>query len=216
MLPLAFGAAISPILLVAIVFILSGKTKPLSRSFAFLLGASITLGGVTTVFLLLVKAPIGPGDSSSGSDAVSTALRGFAALILLGLGVRNLRHRGEPPNKKRAERIQGSKTRAFVVIGLVVMLSNVTTLVLYIPALHMISSSNISDTDQAIALILLFTITMLPLLIPLAVTLAAGPKSGPMLANLNQFVTKHNAVINATVCFGFAAYLGYAAIAPAI
>lgn len=213
MLPLAFGAAISPMLLVVQVLVLSGKNKPISRSVAVTVGAGIMLLGLSLAFATLLN---GFGQTPSGQKpSVGVEIvRGVAVALLVFLGVRNLMHRDRPPNTKRAEKLEDAKLLAFFGAGLVVMLTNVTTLVLFAPALHMILGSTVSETDKIIAYCLLFLITMLPLLVPLAIAVAMGPHAAEFLAKLNVFVTRHNATISAVVCFGFAIYIAYLAIGP--
>ena len=213
LLPLAIGAAVSPLLLVIQILVLSGKNKPISRAVGVAVGAGVMLLGLSLAFLTLLS---GFGQTPAGvkPDDVTEGLRIATSIILVVLGFRNLAQRGRPPNTARAEKLEDAKWRAFVAVGLIIMLTNITTLVLFAPALHLITQAPVSKTDQIIAYAILFCITMLPLLLPLAVTVAMGKNAGKFLAKLHLFVTKHNAVISATVCFAFAVYLGYMAIAP--
>lgn len=213
MLPLAFGAAISPMLLVVQVLVLSGKNKPISRSIAVTVGAGVMLLGLSLAFITLLNGfgQTPPGQKPSVGVEV---VRGVAVVLLVFLGVRNLMHQDRPPNTKRAEKLEDAKLSAFIGVGLVVMLTNVTTLVLFAPALHMIMRAPVTETDKVIAYCLLFVITMLPLLVPLGIAVAMGSHAEGFLSKLNVFVTKHNAVISAVVCFGFAVYIGYLAIGP--
>lgn len=64
------------------------------------------------------------------------------------------------------------------------MLTNVTTLVLFAPALHMIVAAPIPTGEKFLAYLLLFAITMSPLLLPLAVAVAMGKKAEPVLSSL--------------------------------
>lgn len=213
MLPLAFGAAISPMLLVVQMLVLSGKNKPISRSVAVTIGAGIMLLGLSLAFATLLNS-FGQTPTGEKPSFAVEAVRGLAVLLLIFLGVRNLMHRDRPPNTARAEKLAEAKWRTYVGVGVVIMLTNVTTLVLFAPALHMIMHADVSQTDKLIAYGLLFFITMLPLLLPLGIALAMGRNAERFLSKLNAFVTKHNAVISAVVCFGFAIYIGYLALAP--
>lgn len=212
-LPLAVGAAISPMLLVVQVLVLSGKHKPVSRAVGVTVGAGVVLLGLSLAFATLLK---GFGQDPTGGKPSLTMeiIRVLAALLLLFLGIRNIANRHRPPNASRANRFAEAKWREFVAVGMLVMVTNISTLVIFAPALHMIVAAPVSNVDKAITYCLLFLITMAPLLIPLGATVALGAKAKPWLARLNEFVTRHNATISAIVCFGFAAYLGYLAIAP--
>lgn len=212
-LPLALGAAISPMLLVVQVLVLSGKNKPISRAVAVTVGAGIMLLGLSLAFITLLNGfgQTPPGDEPS---AATESVRGIAAIILVILGIRNLMHRDRPPNTTRAKKLAQAKWRDYVAVGVIVMLTNVTTLVLFAPALHIVMNAQVSQPDKIIAYCVLFAITMAPLLIPLLIALAMGKKGAQFLSKLNIFVTKHNAVISAVVCFGFAVYIGYLAVSP--
>ncbi len=203
--PLAFGAAISPLLLIVQVFVLSGGHKPIVRASAVTVGAFASLA----VFTLLLVLFFHGTTAATGGKSVSSAWVHFGAAFLLALlGVRNLRNRQvDSKNASRAQKMARARSLDFLAIGVVVMILNVTTLVLFAPAVHDIVSSTVSTTDRVIAYTLLVVISLLPLLIPLIATVAMGSNSVAFLAKLNEFVTKHNAVINACVCFGFAAYL---------
>lgn len=212
-LPLAVGAAISPTLLVVQVLILSGKHKPVSRAVGVAVGAGVVLLGLSLAFATLLT---GFGQTPSGEkpSLVSEIIRVVAALLLLFLGIRSVANRKRPPNTARAQRFAEAKWREFVAVGMVIMITNISTLVLFAPALHMIVTAPVPEVDKAIAYCVLFLITMAPLLVPLGAAVALGDRAKPWLARLNAFVTRHNATISAIVCFGFAAYLIYLATAP--
>lgn len=203
--PLALGAAISPLLLIVQVYVLSGGRQPIIRALSVTVGALIALGGFT---LILVFFFHGTSALSGGKSTTSAYIHFGAALLLLLLGLRNLKNRDKDSSSaNRAKKIADARSSTFLVVGIVIMLFNVTSLVLIAPAIHDIEAASVSTSDKVLAYILLMVIALLPLAAPLIVTVAMGSKSAPFLAKLNQFVTDHNAVINACVCFGFAVYL---------
>lgn len=210
--PLGLGAMISPMLLVIQILTLTGKTKPVRRAAAITLGAGLALAGITVV-LLTIASGIDLGTKHT-ADPTSAIVKGICALALLGLGIRNVARR-RTSSAHHPNRLASAKTRAFFVAGLLGMVSNVTSLVLYIPAMHIVYNARVTTADQGIAIAIMYLLTMLPLLAPLAVAVALGPKSADVLAAMNRFVTKHSSDINAGLCFVFAAYLGYGAVAAA-
>lgn len=210
--PLGVGAMISPLLLVIQVLTLTGKSKPVARAAAITLGAALALA-VITVVLLTIARGIDIG-AKHGSNPTSAIVKGICAAALLGLGIRNLAHRRDTTSH-RLDRLATAKTHAFFIAGLLGMLSNVTSLVLYIPAMHIIYNSQVADSGKGIAILIMYVLTMLPLLAPLTIALAMGQRSTTVLAAMNRFVTKHSSAINAGLCFVFAAYLGYGAIVAA-
>lgn len=207
--PLAVGAMISPVLLIVQVLTLTGREKPVARAIAIAAGSAVTLLAITAV---LATAAAGiQVEHQTGPDPVGAAIRGVCALVLLALGARSLARRGSPQGD-RGKRLANVKTRGYFVVGLLAMLSNVTSLVLYIPAMHLIVHANVDGGGKLAATAMLFAFTMLPLWLPLAMTLSLGSRSTAVLSRLNAVVTKHTEVINAVICFAFAAYLTYGAI----
>lgn len=208
--PLGLGAMISPMLLVIQVLTLTGKSKPLQRAAAITLGAAVTLA-VITALLLTIAGGIDIGAKHAANPA-SAIIKGICAVALLALGIRNVAHRRDAMGQ-RLDRLATARTRAFFIAGLLGMLSNVTSLVLYIPAMHAIYNSQVVSSSKGIAIVIIYLMTMLPLLAPLAIALSMGPRATTVLEVMNRFVTKHSSMITAALCFVFAAYLGYGAIA---
>ena len=118
LLPLAIGAAVSPLLLVIQILVLSGKNKPISRAVGVAVGAGVMLLGLSLAFLTLLS---GFGQTPAGvkPDDVTEGLRIATSILLVVLGFRNLAQRGRPPNTARAEKLADAKWRAFVAVGLI-------------------------------------------------------------------------------------------------
>lgn len=207
--PLGVGAMISPVLLVIQVLTLTGKTKPVRRAAALTAGAAVTLA-VVTLLLFTIATGVDIG-TNRHADPASVIVKGICAVVLLGLGIRSLIHRRHA-RRRDMKRLASAKTRAFLAAGLLGMLTNVTSLVLYIPAMHITYEAQVSLADKATAVLIVYLFTMAPLLVPLVIALALGPKAGAILGAMNRFVTKHSADINAGLCFVFATYLGYGAV----
>lgn len=206
-LPLALGAAVSPMLLIVQLLTLSGRTQQVRRATAITLGAGVMLALITAL-LLTVGQNIDAG--KSGSDPVGAVIRGVCADLLLFLGYRNVKKRGKESDGY-GKRFANVKLRGYFVGGGVIMLADFTSLILYIPAMHIIVRSSAGSSAQAAAVAMIYVFTMLPLIVPLVIALAMGSKSDQILGSMNVFVTKHAAVINATICFAFAIYLAWGA-----
>ena len=206
-LPLALGAAVSPMLLIVQLLTLAGRKEQVRRALAITLGAGTVLALITAL-LLTVGQNLNTG--SSGPDPVGAAIRGVCAALLLFLGYRNVRKRGKP-SSGYGKRFANVKLRGYFVGGGVIMLADFTSLILYIPAMHIIIRSSAGSSAQAAAVLMIYIFTMLPLIVPLVIAVAMGSKSDHILGSMNAFVTKHAAVINATICFAFAIYLAWGA-----
>lgn len=211
-LPFALGAAVSPTLLTLELLILTGPVKRKMRSWMFVLGAAVT------IFLFGVFAATAlqrAGDESPSVSPWTIAVEALVALALLALGVRQLlpaRTAAERHHSSVANRIQSARTPVFFVVGVVAMLANFSTLVLYLPAVHIIVHSDATSGERWTAALLLWIITILPLILPVLAVSIVGHRSDALLARLNSWTTRHSRQINAGLCLLFAALIGYSAV----
>lgn len=217
MLPFALGAAVSPTLLTLELLILTGKTHRKSRAWMFVIGASLT------IFLFgLMAATIlrNVGDTTaSAQDPWSIGIKAVLALALLGLGIRQLRPAktaGERHHSKTADRMQTAKAPFFLIVGAVGMLLNFSSLVLYLPAVHLIVHSGDPVETRWAAGLMLWVITITPIVLPVLAVSIVGHRSDALLTRLNTWTTGHSRQINAGLCFLFAALLGFSALQGAL
>ena len=207
-LPLALGAAVSPLILTLVVLILAGRTKPVLRGWVFTAGVAVVLVGYSFVGAKLLH--LGQSDPSKHSVS-SGVIRLVATVLLLLLGIRALRSKSDRSGALM-KRMDSARTSEFFVIGMLTMVANFTSIVLFLPALHDIDHADVSSTDKLLAYAMLVAITLLPALVPVLIATLLGPRGQPMLDALNRFVTAHSRQINAGICFVFALYLGYQGI----
>jgi hypothetical protein len=199
-LPLAAGAAVSPTLLAVQLVTLSRKSRPLARSWAVAAGAATVLAGFAIAALLVARSSGGSNSPSEAGAIVKLA----AAALLVALGTRTLVRAPRPP---KPERVGPHPFRQAVLLGAALMLTNFSTIALFFPAMHAIGISRVAAADKVIAFVLLYLITLLPVLIPpLAVTLL-GQRATPLLQGLNRFFVRHHRGLDAGICFAFAALL---------
>ena len=129
--PLALGAAVTPTIIAAKLLSLTAKTRPLARAWALAGGCAVVLVGVS-VLASAVAAGSGGSDSPSRAGGI---VKLVAAVLLVGLGTRALRHRGDPPKPKPHKDERPHLGRSFV-FGAGLMVTNFSSLVLYFPAMH--------------------------------------------------------------------------------
>lgn len=201
-LPLALGAAVSPTVLAVNLLVLGSPTKPRSR------GAFFALGGFSVIGVLTVVALVGllptTASSNTGANTTGAVIDLVCAALLTLLGVRALLKRpSEAPARKPTE----GPWFEYLGLGAIVMATNFTTMVLYIPAMKEISHSNAPTGDQAVAVVLVFLVTTLTVWFPLLFTVAAPSAADRVLGAVNRFVTDHQRMVTAVVCLGFAALL---------
>ena len=141
--PIAVGAAISPVVLIVNVLLLSSRTRPIARASWYAIGCAII---------------------------IQPAWR-------------------------------------FVFAGLGAMGVNMTTLVLYLSLDAEIVRSEVSAIDDAIALAIADVIILLPVWLPLVLTVFAPTVAHRVFGPLNDFLTRHKWAIEIIVPGGFAVYL---------
>jgi Sap, sulfolipid-1-addressing protein len=203
--PLALGAAVSPTLFAVQLVTLSRRTAPLARAWAVAAGAALVLAGFTAAALLLARSTGG----SHGRSAAGAVVKLAAAAVLVVLGARTLL-RGPQPAKP--ERVGPHPGRQSFAIGAGLMLTNFSTIALFFPAMHAIGIARVPVDGKVAAFVLLYVITLLPVLLPPTAVTLLGPRATPALHALNRFFVAHHRAVDAGICFVFAALLGFAGI----
>jgi hypothetical protein len=204
-LPFALGAAVSPTLLTLEFLILAGKVQPKVRAWFFVVGATVVL---IAFALLCVSVLSKAGDANGGPvNPWTIVIDGVVILLLGALGIRELRHKkpadAEPSKLRR--RMATAKAPVFFGIGALAMMGNFSTLVLYIPAVHIITRSTDQTSAKVGTGLMLLVITLLPLWLPVLAVSIVGHRSDALLAKVNVFTTKYQRQVNAGICFVFAA-----------
>jgi threonine/homoserine/homoserine lactone efflux protein len=212
-LPLALGAAVSPTAFVVELLILSSRTSPRAKAWAYLLGFATVLVAAVVLFLtVLSRAADADG---GGHTTTGRIVDGLAALLLAGVGIRSLMPKATPGEKhtsKVATRIGEAGPGFYVGVGAVTMLINFSTLILLAPACHEITRSMASSGVKAFCAVMLVVVTLLPVLLPVLGVTVLGSRADAVLARINSFVSRHSRQINAAVCLVLAALLAWKAI----
>jgi len=216
-LPLAVGAAISPSLIALQVLVLASKESAKLKALALTAGAAATLAVISVLAATLLRsADNRAADSSHGATYIGLHL--VCAAILAGLGVRALLKKpspGERHQSKVGAKLSAAGPGFFLGVGVVGMLTDVSSLVLFIPAMHDIVRSDVGFADKVAVYAFLFVMVLLPLILPLLLVVAMGKRADVLLAQLNGFIGKNARFINAGICFIFAVYLAVLGIKAA-
>lgn len=207
-LPLALGAAVSPTLLTLQLLILAGVRDQKRRAWAMALGCAVVLLGFMAVLATVAK---GIDIASSHQDAVERGVKIGAAVLLILLGLRSLRHRHDPP-KPRSERVQEAKPRLFFGVGAGAMAGNASSLVLVLAATHITITAGLPPDQQFILLAIVYVFTMLPVVLPVLAATLMGKRADPVLARMNRVTTTYEHQINAGIAFFFAVLLLYSGL----
>ncbi len=206
-LPLALGAAVSPTLLALQLLVLTGSTRRMARAWALAAGAALVLAG----FMVLCATVLARLVTHHGRTSTTGAVVALgAAALLIGLAARTLLHRPEPGATQRSalgDRLATAPTGWFVGAGALGMATNLSTLVLVLPAMHEITRSDAGTGAQVAAAVLLYVVTLLPVLVPVVGVVLLGARADGVLASAHGWVTRNSRRIAAGVELAFAAYL---------
>ena len=208
MLPLAIGAAVSPLVLLGQLAQLSG---PGGRALALRRSLGYLLGGLAVVVIWTLCAgwiahrlPT----QHPETDPVAAAVQLLLALALAGLALQTLRR----PLVDATPCFPGRDVAATGLLapllqGLGLMAVNVTSLVLFLPAAQLVGRSAQPWSMRLTAWIALDLITLLPVWLPPALLLLSGPVGARLLDRFGQWVNRHRRAIDAAVAAGFALLL---------
>jgi len=209
--PLALGAAVSPAVLTAIVLILGGR-RAIARGAMFTVGVLTVLSGLTIRGLLITHH----SDPSATRTQITHDVYGLLGIVLLVLAIITLLRphthsdTGTPVHTSDPETNSGML--AVFGLGFGLMISNLSTILLYLPAMHAVSESTISTASKAIAVAVALAITSIPVSVPMLLRICLPQRSAPIFGAINRFVTGHQRAITITVEIGFGLYLIFRAL----
>jgi hypothetical protein len=196
--PLALGAAISPVLFLLQLNALTG-TRPIARGSALTAGAAIVLIVGSTVGVLL------GGTGFSERETLQAVINIVFGVLLLAVGLRALLRPAKP---KPTESDAGPKSvRSAFLAGAGGMATNVTTFALYIPALALIAGSNLPLGQRGLAGLIILLITLMVAWVPLLLAVVIPSVSDRLLPALGNWMNANSRWIQVVLCFGFGIWL---------
>ncbi len=213
-LPLALGAAVSPGLLAIVLLILSSEPRPKARAWSYVLGVVTVIVVFTLVGIVTLRALVGA--FGMPSTAWSVAVKVAVALVLLVLGWRYLRLPGGRSDDAQpwfVSRLSAAGPPAFYALGVATMLTNWSTLLLYLSALEVIRTAAASPALALLASGVVLLITIGPLLVPVVAVTIVGHRSDQLLAVMGQFASRHSDRIIAGIYFVLAVLIAASALA---
>jgi len=214
-LPLAIGGAISPILLISVVLVLSGEHKPRQRALAFAIGSIAGLVVLTVLVATLFHSVghTGTGPTTAGSVIDITL---GVLLTVFGLGrLAELAYRGsrrDPADPVPAAddtppaADHGGVARSLA-LGFALMATNVTTLALYLAALKDVAEAKVDDLARFVTIAVVIAVIMVPVVVPLLLTVVVPREAKRILAAVRSFVTRYRSLITGIFVTVFGAYL---------
>ena len=197
LLPLGIGAAISPWpTTVTIMFLSTGR--PLAKALAYLTGYSAVLVAIGT-FALTV---FGGGDYEGGdrSSAVGGTIDVVFGILFLVLALKLWLKAPDPsaPPPRWMSAFGSINTIGAFLLGVFMMVTNFSTLPLYIAGLKEIVTANLNPAGTLFALVLFILLIVVELLVPIGVYARSPGRGGELLDGARQWLEKYNRVI--TIC----------------
>jgi cytochrome c biogenesis protein CcdA len=207
-LPLAVGIALSPIPIIAVVLMLTSRRAKVNGP-AFVLGWLIGLGFVG-VIVLAVAGSAGANKSGSPATWVGWVKIALGVLLLL-VAARQFRGRPHGDEQPQMPKWMATidNTTPVAAVGLAAVLSgaNPKNLLLAVGGGAAIAQTGIPGAQQAIAYLIFALIATLGVGIPVILYFALGERSEKLLADLKDWMTRHNGVIMTVLCLIIAAKL---------
>jgi hypothetical protein len=212
-LPLALGAAVSPGLLAIVLLILSSDNRPKARAWFYLLGVVTVILAATLVGIVTLRAL---GEAlGTPPTSWSIAIKVAVALALLGLGWHYMRPSDARPADRRPwleARLRAASPPVFYVLGVATMLTNWSTLLLYLSALEVIRATATSTAMTLLASCVALLITIGPLLLPVMAVTLIGHRSDRLLALLGPLASRHSNQIIAGIYVVLAVLVAVSAV----
>lgn len=197
LLPLGIGAAISPWpTTVTIMFLSTGR--PLAKALAYLIGYSAVLVAIG-IFALTV---FGGGDYEGGdrSSAVGGTIDVVFGILFLVLALKLWLKAPDPsaPPPRWMSAFGSINIIGAFLLGVFMMVTNFSTLPLYIAGLKEIVTANLNPAGTLFALVLFILLIVVELLVPIVVYARSPGRGGELLDGARQWLEKNNRVI--TIC----------------
>jgi len=196
--PFIFGAAISPVLLVTVLYILSRPTQPIKKALVYLLAGIITISTITAI--IFYSTQIRP-EPAPRNDLIPHLIIGF---LLLFLAI-DIYKKG--PSKKKPKETKGRGLIGFFGLGVLLMLTNFTTIAMIFEVALDLRQLQILGTQKLFYLLITVFFSILPILLPLFILLIAGKNSEKILEKLSGFMQKYAHIVTSAFFAILGAYV---------
>lgn len=204
-LPLALGAAMSPTFLAMQVVVLTSPAPgALRRGWALAAGSMsmlllISFGGVS----LLNSIPVLHTDGPTWTQAVILVVAGVALLLV----ARQVHRRPKERRDSILDKLVDAEPPFIFAAGAVRLALNASTLALYLPALHIITSADVDLVVKGLAFLMLFLITETAVLGPVLAVTIAGDKAKPVLTRIHDRMEQLSKPLTVGTAAGFGVVL---------
>lgn len=206
--PLAL-AAIAPIMILAVIMMLSAKGGlPKALSFIFARIIAYTIWGV---LLLGLNDKLSDGGSDEASVA-SLVIKSLLGVLLLVQAIRTYVGEDDPdaPPPKWMTALDKASPIALFGIALLLSVIQVRFVLLMMAGTSSIADAALSSGQVVVALAFLVVAVIWPQLLPILVYLVMGKKAQALLTSMNVWLTRNQRMVNVVVLglFGVVLLIG--------
>lgn len=205
--PLAFGAAISPTALMGLILLLSISKKPRLSGIGYYIGSLILVLIVVAMGLILGA---GITSSSSHPNPALSIIDLIIGIILVIMGIRRILR----PQKLSKRSLQmGSNFSTYVVFlkglsfGFGMFLINFSTIIIVLEAGKLISTSSADVYGKLLVTIILVLITLLVCEVPLIMCFMFPKNANVILRRVNIWMKKNGHILMGLVILAIGVYL---------
>ena len=204
--PLSIGAAFSPTVLALLLVVLSGR-RSVARATSFLVGLLLVFAGLTVLGLAISHSTHASPSRTDVTKAIDLMAGALLLLLALGTLLRGLlREPGVQKEGPPKPTHDPGLISAFL-LGVVIMVTNFSTILLYLPAMRSISAARVADSDKVVAVTIALLITLLPVLAIYLLAVLFPKYSKPLLDRMHGYIDRHQRVIGISIEVIFGVYL---------
>jgi hypothetical protein len=204
--PLSIGAALSPTMLALLLVVLSGK-RSVARATSFVLGVLLVFAGLTVLGLLVSHSSHTSPSRTDVTRAVDVMAGVLLVLLAVGTLLRGLLKEPGVPSAEPPTAGRDPGLLSAFLLGVVIMTTNISTILLYLPAMRAISAARVTDPDKVVAVAVALLITLLPVMVIYLLAVLVPTYSKPLLERMHGFIDRHQRTIGIVVELVFGVYL---------
>ncbi len=206
--PLAFGAAVSPTALMGMILLLSISKKPKLSGIGYYIGSIIIILIVVTVGIILGA---GLSSSSAHPNPILAVVDLILGILLLILGIRRIfRPQKSPKHHFNEDKTVVSSWMVFLKglsFGFVMFFINFSTTIIVLEAGKLISTSSAVLTGKLFVIIILMLITLIVCEVPLLIYFLFPNSANKILSKINIWMQKNGHILMGLVILAIGFYL---------
>ena len=203
-LPLALGAAISPLVLMGALSVLGGH-RGKARLAAYTIGFAVTSTVLLALGLVLVTLQRHHGAGNPVGSPVAEFIVGVLLIAFAAFMVRPKRESDDTRAKEKHRRwvTPESPLYAFAIFGVVMMLIDFSSIVLLLAILKELARHDATIGQEVVVLAIADVCTMLPALLPLLAAVLGGERLAGDVQRLGQWTNRNGRYILAVLFLVF-------------